>query len=1366
MILENQSPSATGASTTTPPATPPTTPTPSTVTATPASAIPATPAPKVPTYKDTGEPSTAMPAVKEPAASTYRTSFFSKLKNSKLLTIGILAVVGLFLGLSLYLYFGKPYSAPENIRITNLTSRSATVSWITEDATPGIVVVSEKQSFLPLILARFSGKLAYDDRDYSDAQLEIAQSSDDPTQIVEDDIKVTKFGRYYVHHVTLRNLNPESTYYFQVGNGYRFESGEGKFANEIEGFTTSSTNSLTTYKELESIPKPNPNYGKVRMAMGSNVPDAIMYLSVVSAKDSSPLSAVVNDTGNWYIDISNTRDSAGEYPAEYVATDIGMEMGRVEAGPYGSTDMIDNSMTTDAPWPDIYVSGGTVGAANDEPVSFLVTPAYAVAGNNCCEDTQWKRDNAGDLENGADCSINDDWVLGYNACVAGECGMCEGAEGETCNNDDNCGPGENAGNCPNDCTIGGEDVDQEDQDDDQAGGGTSTNNCCEDAAWKTANSGSLANGHDCGNGNSAASDADWVDGYNACQARQCGICGGAAVPTQPSCVSNYSCLNGACAPGGTCGNCGGSTTPCTCWQPVATCTEGDGVQCVTEGSVTMRGTQIAAGEPCPSISSQTDSLCLYILLPERGSICPGECATNLVVESVPGNSNCRTGDQTKKLIRKINTDPECAGGDIAVCTQYVASLNAKTVYICDKNTPSHFADTVAACSAAVSCSATGGTTASSLCQNPLVVYYREDVFDSAKYRTCCKTGITNMVFMEAINPSDTTINSCGPEFQNICSTVNSRAANGTTFNSSTMVKCCNSINHNSDNYACKDNTLNCFNPTTGNTCNDQSQCGSGLFCVYDATQTLQSGAAPSSKICCATSQYALNGQCVDATQVVPGLRTLINSAINSYESNYNVNIPCHSLSQLQDNIPVLRVIRDAFPEIDQTQDLNSGPDDTYCAKPNQCVNIPTSGNICRPFAGSTGTVITDDQTCTDGNNCTCAAGGNFSFVPNGGCCPVQWNTTWKGHCCATDGRTWFSDYDIRHACEVGDGTEMDAGCYQTGINGRPTQQDTFNGTLYCVDSDSLHAAAQHVTPKPISFRPSAESPAHIGQIASEVLAEDQATSTGVTYYPEEGVYLFENSGIYGFVLNGKTVYFSIEPGSEGVPTTLYVDANANGQYDAGETKVSGNPSTLSVTVETQAFSYDLIQGLNFVSFPFAVATPETGTASYLIQSVNNQYGDVLYSISYFNSSSGTWETLENRDGQMFGSDFQLTPGIGYVLKAKIGISVSLQGRAITSPVPVSLSTGWNLIAIHGADTSYTAESLLDSIDALGTTDADNVTQFNPSKYKYEGLQKSEDDAGEMQVYGFDFELNNRAAYFVRVVSGEGTWTPDGGVGID
>ena len=84
------------------------------------------------------------------------------------------------------------------------------------------------------------------------------------------------------------------------------------------------------------------------------------------------------------------------------------------------------------------------------------------------------------------------------------------------------------------------------------------------------------------------------------------------------------------------------------------------------------------------------------------------------------------------------------------------------------------------------------------------------------------------------------------------------------------------------------------------------------------------------------------------------------------------------------------------------------------------------------------------------------------------------------------------------------------------------------------------------------------------------------------------------------------------------------------------------------------------------------------------------------------------------------------------------------------------SPGWHLIGVNGSSRSFTALSVIDSMNELEGLTVDNVTQWDHDSSRYEGLQK---ESGE--VYGFDFPIEDKIGYFVRVAEGSGVWTPGG-----
>jgi hypothetical protein len=227
-----------------------------------------------------------------------------------------LAAIVAAVAYGLYIYLFEPFSPAEQIAVSNVTGRSATITWITEEETKGVAIVNETGNFNAGILSGNDSKVAYDDRDRSKLELEQAEADQEVVeevdeasvdyQAVREIISPHAVGRYLVHHVTVSGLDPETTYYFSIGNGYRMESTE--------------TMTFATYADLDDVVLPDPAYGTVTtpdgsMANQAAVSDAVVFLTVRTGdgvERSGVLSAVVAENGSWYIDLSSARNDSGE----------------------------------------------------------------------------------------------------------------------------------------------------------------------------------------------------------------------------------------------------------------------------------------------------------------------------------------------------------------------------------------------------------------------------------------------------------------------------------------------------------------------------------------------------------------------------------------------------------------------------------------------------------------------------------------------------------------------------------------------------------------------------------------------------------------------------------------------------------------------------------------------------------------------------------------------------------------------------------------------------------------------------------------------------------------------------------------------
>lgn len=179
-----------------------------------------------------------------------------------MLIIGL--VFGLYLVSQKTSLFSKAgiSSVPKEVRISNLSDNSFTVSWITDSKVPGFVKFGKNQSLQ---------ESALDDRDSG------GQNS-----------RLT-------HHITLKNLEPSTTYYFKIGSGESLYEKEGKL------YTQNTAPSTT-----ETPPLADPLFGKVVKSDNKIPAEALIYLQ---PENGTVLSSYTREKGNFLITLTNARTS-------------------------------------------------------------------------------------------------------------------------------------------------------------------------------------------------------------------------------------------------------------------------------------------------------------------------------------------------------------------------------------------------------------------------------------------------------------------------------------------------------------------------------------------------------------------------------------------------------------------------------------------------------------------------------------------------------------------------------------------------------------------------------------------------------------------------------------------------------------------------------------------------------------------------------------------------------------------------------------------------------------------------------------------------------------------------------------------------
>jgi hypothetical protein len=231
-----------------------------------------------------------------------------KKKNIKLpAIIGILLlVVGVGAGIFLvqsdtgFIPRATPELAPQSLVVTNITENSFSISWVTDQKAGGFLKYGT--------MANKINTIENDDRD------QLTGST----------------GSYNTHHITIKGLEPETTYYFKIASG-----GKSQFYDN-----NGQPYEVTTAPILGTPPPPDSAYGDVITSASTPADGAMVYISLPGA---ARLSSLVTD-GQWAISLSTARtaslQSYVEYDKKTTTYDVLIKNGA------GESDMSEVNVTT------------------------------------------------------------------------------------------------------------------------------------------------------------------------------------------------------------------------------------------------------------------------------------------------------------------------------------------------------------------------------------------------------------------------------------------------------------------------------------------------------------------------------------------------------------------------------------------------------------------------------------------------------------------------------------------------------------------------------------------------------------------------------------------------------------------------------------------------------------------------------------------------------------------------------------------------------------------------------------------------------------------------------------------------------------
>ncbi len=200
-----------------------------------------------------------------------------------IITLSIAVTTFLVRGGSFFQIKAGPEADPENIQITNISDAAFTVSYTTDDEVIGTLNFGSEVSLLDSVVL--------DDRD------QLSQS----------------VNKYKAHSITLRNLDPETTYYFTI------TSADKKYLKN------NSPYKAKTGGKVDKDPSSQvPLSGRIALPDGSFPSDGLVYVNIDEAQK---LSTYIKNDGTYILPLNSIRNlSLSDYLTIDANSIIGMEI--------------------------------------------------------------------------------------------------------------------------------------------------------------------------------------------------------------------------------------------------------------------------------------------------------------------------------------------------------------------------------------------------------------------------------------------------------------------------------------------------------------------------------------------------------------------------------------------------------------------------------------------------------------------------------------------------------------------------------------------------------------------------------------------------------------------------------------------------------------------------------------------------------------------------------------------------------------------------------------------------------------------------------------------------------------------------------
>jgi len=1215
-------------------------------------------------------------------------------------------------------YVSEGQVSIKNVRITNVAGTSATVTWVSEKPIWGSVIYGESNKWIPVINS-IGREKAYDDRDIEEVEY--------------GKYELKEKGKYYIHHVTIRGLNPESKYYYRISTGLKSVDYEYP--------------ALETGKELDAVNTPYPVYGSIdNTGLKSGI---IVFLRLedlevdmeegdelpkLGLKNSQALSAIVNEEGGWSIDIGNIRYE-----------DLGDVFNKVDfkvyLDVYTRGDILENiEIEKDSIQPvnEIMLMGKESESMNqgNNLLSYLrntgfvkIVNAQGCAGGSVSACTQICKDGcSGEYKNACKDGCHD-------ACV----GLCEsgtdeeetvpedtqpesgtqyisdgswGGSGDYCYNDDvyDCSSKfscafrkdcEKLGGCvkekahtPDHCKNGSS----------GSGGSSDTETNCSDSRDNDKDGKTDCEDNDCkplvdckedngGSEDTGLSDCSDIlnenlNGYR-CESGKLLDSTGQRARMQKWCGSGCPSKvgrndsNKTCCEGQDICKCAGSDIP----QEDEVVTDGCEYGSYQAGTLPESCNSLPT---CPSSDNQNITCKVGDL---SGAIkCKNVNNQTITIQ------NCKEAAVAEIPIEnRFNTGGDyCIDNDLYICASptnctFKKDCGEVGCHVMEENTPDVCNEPEEDLSSNINCSQfnTAATKISGYnnrigCSLPLISFsdgkcvkptwwYNSDSrsWDKDSAEVKC-----NPDTEKCVQISDTQIK---------CELIVQEPGKNCPYENEALItykgkNACvliDTFDYNQNSGECKRN-IAVWNGSDWQIEVMITNCNPQTEECHDDGGILKCRGKSS---LCEAKNDSLN---------VGGKRynfSLTSSSLGRYKKKDNKNEiecdwECKVRNVWEGYVDTCNHLQDTDVSVCISCDSNSNCS-SYCSQENSWLK---SKSIYYKVGG---------YTCYER----------------------------KPHYIQSSNNTCVGHYDVITGSNVGLNTTV---CYM--VDGRDEVRRNPNVEIHpgnCVGKSN----STSILSEPLySFNIVG------GVYGSESNTNEKTINSSGVYYVE-GTTISNETGDLTLFVNEETGNLNVR---------FFEDKNDNGIKDDDETYVDA--SGISLIKKEDILSYELNIGWNLVSFP--IISENIKTAKQLLTYIASNDGYATHVVTY---TEGKWQIYSQRGDISYSEDFNILPGKGYFVRVHKETYMSVSGNKFSESLPLDLEVGWNLIGIVSPGKEYTAGSLIDGV-VTGGIGADTVTKWDSGMYenyiKEGGL-----------AYGQDFKIFEIGGYFIRVKENSGNFTP-------